>query len=322
MYYLDEKSNLYLPNTLHPRLLVFIDEVYLGNKTGFLQSAIVVPEDFYLKTIIPNSGPLLASLGPKTKEFKGNSIKPNNLKTYTKFLNNFISIIAALNEKSGIRAVVTVEHNDRYKQLGSEVLENNLFNALRSLRANISDDEYNEIYSELARQTIWMHSYFDRIFGSKFTNEILLHFDNKQNFSALLSKLHSVCIPNLGYGNLIGATRIVKHLLNSYNKLKSKNTLPLIEEISFIESEMEFGLQAADILAHLFFEKLRNALGIVTKGSNAKQKILDEIIPTLQFDSNFLAAFSKIQLSDGSLQVEINRVESFTFALSADSTSP
>lgn len=72
------KGGILVPKVPPKPICMFIDETYLLGQSGFLQSAVPVPQDIYTQQLVPQSKALLARIGKDAKEFKGSGIKPGN----------------------------------------------------------------------------------------------------------------------------------------------------------------------------------------------------------------------------------------------------
>jgi len=65
------KNGILVPKATPQPICVFIDETYLFNQTGFLQSAVCVPQDIYTQQLVPHCKKLLHQLGKDARSSKG-----------------------------------------------------------------------------------------------------------------------------------------------------------------------------------------------------------------------------------------------------------
>ena len=63
-------NGILIPKESPPPIYIFVDETYLLDQTGFLQSGIPVPQNIYTDQLVPHCQNLLQKLGKDAKEFK------------------------------------------------------------------------------------------------------------------------------------------------------------------------------------------------------------------------------------------------------------
>jgi hypothetical protein len=104
----EEKNGILIPKSEPSPICVFIDESYLLDQTGFLQSAVPVPQDIYAQQLVPRCQELLRKLGKDAKEFKGSGIKPGNIEVYQAFLQGFVNVTAKLTDVASVYSIVAI----------------------------------------------------------------------------------------------------------------------------------------------------------------------------------------------------------------------
>jgi len=66
-------------------------------------------------------------------------------------------------------------------------------------------------------------------------------------------------------------------------------TIGRVARFRFVRSPDEFGLQAADVLCHLVYSALRQAVGIVDPTTEFKVKLLSDVMPNFTIDNDLIA---------------------------------
>lgn len=292
MNYTFEKG-IYVPQKDVTPIAIFMDETNLLNKSGFLQSAVVVPYDFYKESLIPICSDLLKKLGNDAKEFKGSNIKPGNVSIYKDFLRYFSNTIARVSDQAQIsdqlelHSVISIDATLTYESNNFDIIFKIASGVLVDL--GINDEEH--LAAECSRQILWLLNHYHKICDHKFANGLLLVFDNKHRYAQRLKSLKLINPEGLGasifwdFGDLM--TRLANGILS---KMRCNHAISEIKKFRFLWSNKEFGLQAADLLCHLMYNTIKYELGIINDNTKLKRDILIEILPDFSIDETLASA--------------------------------
>lgn len=286
MNYTFEKG-IYVPQKDVAPIAIFMDETNLLNKSGFLQSAVVVPYDSYKEFLPPLCYDLLRKLGNDAKEFKGSNIKPGNVSIYKDFLRFFLNTVAQVSGQSELHSIISIDSTLAYESNNFDLIFEIASGVLVDFEIN--DEKY--LAAECSRQILWLLKHYHKICGHRFANGLLLVFDNKHRYAQRLRSLKLIKPEGLGasvfweMGDLL--TRLANTILS---KMKDSHAISEIKQFQFLWSDKEFGLQAADLLCHLMYNTLKYELGIINDNTQLKHDILIEILPDFSIDEALTSA--------------------------------
>lgn len=271
-----QNGNLWLPcaPTIDP-ILLFVDESYFVNNSGFVQACVAVPRDTYQNNIVPQCKLLLSQLGPNAKEFKGNKIKQGNASIYEAFLKLFINAMAGLSDISKMNSIVTVDAQGPYSGRNVTWINRNVDGAMQ--RLGIQGTTH--LATEFSKQILWLYHHWPKLCGRKYHNPLIVFFDEKHNYAQQCQQMQFVSAP--GTPAILQSTnRTLTSFANSlFGQMEPKRDVSKIIDFTFSRSDNEFGLQAADLLAHLMLNSLRTALGSATPNMKLREGMLQVFMP-------------------------------------------
>lgn len=271
------QGNVLVPKSESVPMCAFVDEAYLLGQTGFLQAAIVVPQDIYTQQLVPRSKELLTKLGKEAKEFKGSSIKAGNANIYLEFLQGFINVAAQLGEVAPVYSIIAIDSADVYSSDPFAAINNNVTGAFANL--GITDEEH--LAAEFSRQILWLHVHFPFVTKNGFGNSLVLCFDNKHRYAQRMQALRAFTGPRLNAPTFWQLEKAFRSFANTlFQHLTPKIAMPQIERFRFQWSSVEFGLQAADLLCHLTLNAVRHGMGIVNDSTTLKTDLLKKVVPS------------------------------------------
>jgi hypothetical protein len=281
------EKGIYIPQKEVTPISIFVDETNLLNESGFLQSAVVVPYDFYKKLLIPRCYDLLRKLGKDAKEFKGSNIKPGNVSIYKDFLQYFLNTVAQVSGQLEIHSIISIDSTLTYESDNYDTIFEIISGVLVDFK--IKDEEH--LAAECSRQILWLLNHYSRICNHIFANGLLLIFDNKHRYAQKLRSLRLINPEGLGVSVFWDMGDLLTRLTNKVlSKMKDKHTISEIKKFQFLWSNKEFGLQAADLLCHLMYNTLRYELGIKNDNTKLKRDILIEFLPDFSISKSLAAA--------------------------------
>ncbi len=169
-------------------ILLFVDETYLADGTGQIQTAVPVPQSLYDTVIVPECRKLLAQFGPEAKEFKGGSLKAKNHKRYKQFLRLFRNLAAIIAQQSPLRMVITLDGSSI--QSGEPLVSVHQHIALALNRVGILDSE--QVAQGFSRQLVWLKKHFEALTLRPFSNPLVVVFDNRYRYSQEMQRQRAI----------------------------------------------------------------------------------------------------------------------------------
>ena len=299
MSWTQHQSGLILPDEspLSP-IHLFIDETFTADRSGFLQACFPVPQNIYEEVIVPQSRELLRQFGLQATEFKGAAIKPGNIRPYRDFLHLFTGISAHISDQAPLYPIVSLDGIDAYAGQQFECVRSNVEGSLQNLNAS----DATHIVAEFSRQMLWLHRHLPTIAPQGFGNGLNCTFDAKylhaeqmresrffsggQLVTAAMSSLETVL------------TSCARTLLSYERSVLRLPMIGRIKRFRFVRSPDEFGLQAADVLSHLIYSALRQAVGIVDANTDFKVHLLSEVMPDFAIDDELRSRLTVITAND------------------------
>jgi hypothetical protein len=274
----------------------FIDETIVGHRTGKIQAVVPVPATYYDKVVVPECRKLLSQIGSNAREFHGGKLKPTKQRTcrfYRKFLELFRNLSANVAVRTPLRCVITLDGTSLGTGPTFTSVKYHICHALE--KVGISDCEC--MASEFSRQLVWLKDHFDAIAVRTFPNPLVLTFDNQYRYSSEMQRRRAVvCSDNkTRYMRLEDVFTIAANCL--LDQWHSSVKVPRIHRMSFRDSRTEFGLQAADLFSHLYFNYVLAKLGDDRETTRFKADLLQELLPSLKMTSMDLAGMSLISVN-------------------------
>lgn len=287
--------------TLQP-ILLFVDETYLANDTGQIQTVVPVPLSLYDTVIVPECRKLLAQFGPEAKEFKGGSIKPKNHKRYRQFLRLFRNLAAIIAEQSPLRMVMTLDGSSI--QSGEPLVSVHKHIALALNRVGITDSDH--IAQGFSRQLVWLKDHFEALSLRPFPNPLVVIFDNRYRYSQEMQRQRAILRNGVEFTSFRKLEEILTIAANCLlDQWKTPVPLPRIQQMTFRDSATEFGLQAADLFSNLFFNFVLFELGHSNDTVRLKADLCRELLPSLAITDELRARANLTQLPDGRTSFEL-----------------
>jgi hypothetical protein len=253
-------------------LCIFLDETYLENKSGFVQSAIVLFESDLL-AIETKCKEILLCYNKTIKEFKAKNITSKNVYYFREFSKLFINVLP---RSENINSIVTIDSTELYKDKNKnfififEIILH-LFNEYK-VKANI------DLAKNLCSQFLWFSNHYPYITKHNIKNKLKIIFDNRNNNAAIYNSTFTLTLEgktvNWSYEKLF------KFIFNNLFELRKDNfIISEIENLYFEYSENNFGVQIADFFSHLVYNAIFHEMGLKTKNSLTKYNLLKEYIP-------------------------------------------
>lgn len=267
-----EHNGILVPNAEPDPILVFIDETYLVKQSGLLQCAVVLPARGYQDEIVPSCKRILAKLGKETKEFKGTHITKGNVKIYREFLQYTITMTTHVARQSHLRSILTIDADGRLSGSNYEFV---LGCVSKALEINGVVNLPN-VTMDFCKQMVWLHTHYERMDPKRHKNELVLTFDDshhnaKDVRSQKIARLGTVIVP-AQFGTMLASCA------NALLPELPPRPLSRIRTVDFQPSQLQFGLQMADLLCHLFMCGLREAKGLHNDKIDLKCGLLKEVL--------------------------------------------
>lgn len=277
-------------------ILLFVDETYLADGTGQIQTAVPVPQSLYDSVIVPECRRLLAQFGPEVKEFKGGSLKPTNRKRYQQFLRLFRNLAAIIAQQSPLRMVITLDGSSI--QSGEPLASVHKHIALALTRVGITDSD--QVAQGFSRQLVWLKDHFDALTLRPFSNPLVVIFDNRYRYSQEMQRHRAILRNGVERASCRALEDVLTIAANCLlDQWKTPIPLPRIQQMTFRDSFIEFGLQAADLFCNLFFNFVLSELGYSNDTVRLKAELCRELLPSLTLTDEFRAKAGLTVLPDG-----------------------
>ena len=281
------KNGLLVPASETPPITVFFDETYLLDRSGFLQAAVPIPLNIYDGELTPLCHGLLAKLGKDAKEFKGSAIKAGNKDIYLQFLQYFVNATAGVRDQVELHPIVTVDAKDQYVGKNYNWIFDIVRGGLKSLRI---EDEDN-LVTEFSQQILWLHQHWEKISTIRFTNPLVLLFDNKHRYAQRFNEERPVVNDKLIAPLFWELGKTMTSFANTlFANIEPRIPIPRISRFDFQWSPSEFGLQAADLFSNLVHSALRCEMGIKDDTTDLKYEMLLNVMPDFRLDRHLQAA--------------------------------
>lgn len=211
-------------------ILLFVDETYLADGTGQIQTAVPVPQSLYDTVLVPECRKLLAQFGPEAKEFKGGSLKPKNHKRYKQFLRLFRNLAAIIAQQSPLRMVITLDGSSI--QSGEPLISVHQHIALALKRVGIIDSD--QVAQGFSRQLVWLKEHFEALTLRPFSNPLVVVFDNRYRYSQEMQRQRAI----LRNGVELASCRALEDVLTIaanclLEQWKTPMPLPQIQQMTF-----------------------------------------------------------------------------------------
>ena len=277
-------------------ILLFVDQTYLADGTGQIQTAVPVPQSLYDTVIVPECRRLLAEFGPEAKEFTGGSLKTRNRKRYQQFLRLFRNLAAIIAGQSPLRMVITLDGSSI--QSGEPFVSVHKHIALSLNRVGITDSD--QVAQGFSRQLVWLKDHFAALTLRAFPNPLTVIFDNRYRYSQEMQRqraIHRNGVELPGSRALEDVLTIAANCL--LEQWKTPIPLPRIQQMTFRDSATECGLQAADLFCNLFFNYALSELGYSNDTVRLKAELCQELLPSLTITDELRAQAIVAPLPDG-----------------------
>jgi hypothetical protein len=289
------QGSLLIPETSPTQLCLFIDETYFYRNTGFIQTAIVLPENVYRDSVKPACRRLLRQFDVSATEFHANRISSKTavVRIYSQLLQYIVNAISLTSDASTIRSIISVDSYDQYINQNYTTIRDSVRIALASLQVS----DLGRLEEEISRQIVWLIQHINHAIPTRYRNHLKIIFDNKHNLARECRNLRTVQV-NGRPPTLLETERIIKVTLNAFFSVHANLfNLPHIDHVSFCESEREFGLQAADLFSNLMYGAIRYAKGITIPATSIRNTLLNTVMPGLIFDQALLNSL-QVQRTD------------------------
>jgi hypothetical protein len=187
-------NGIYIPvDDLPPKVLIFIDESYLDNNSGKLQSALAVSSHSYNRTLPDLHRSELRKLGAQAKEFHGSNLSAGNKDIYLNFLRGFIDHSSALADISEVRSIISLDAADPYRTGNFDWAANQITGAFSKLGVAVDTN----LAEEFARQVIWLSNHLHYVIPKPYKNDVVVIFDNTHRFAQLSRQFQAMQVNNL-----------------------------------------------------------------------------------------------------------------------------
>jgi hypothetical protein len=282
-------------------ILLFVDETYLSNGTGQVQTVVPVPLSTYRNVVVPECQRVLGELGPAAREFKGGKIRHGNQEQYKRFLRLFRNLASLVAEHSPLRTVITLD--GAAIETGEPFLSAHRHVALALGRVGITDCE--QLARAFSRKLVWLKDHFEAISVRPFSNPLVVTFDNKYRYSDHMQRQRAI-----QRGATIHSFRKLEDVLTVaanclLDQWKKPMVLPPIEQLSFRESASEFGLQAADLFSNLYYNLVLSELGHSSDTVRLKADLCRELLPSIAISDELRSRAALTRLPDGQTSFQL-----------------
>ena len=285
-------AEIWIPDTPPHPITIYVDETYLDQKSGLIQVGLPVPDagDREFKKAVD----VMREQFPRFQhaEFKAGKLKGRNAEPYRKFLKYLINLLGAISDQSDLRGVVTIEAARRFSGDEYELLLREVNKTFAILKIETP------VGPEFARQVGWLRRNFDYLCGSPIKNPFRVMVDEKHSNAEESSSVKPTLSPQLGawvwWEHWKHLTTILNCLLRRARKAR---WTPQFTEFRFENSEKSLYLQAADLLANLFYNALSFEKGIRTETTRLKNDILRTVYDS-PFEAHLLDALDVVMRTD------------------------
>ena len=262
---------------------VFVDETFLGDRTGIMHGAFVLPQDTYAEYFVPQCQEILKHFG--AEEFKGSAIKRGNVQHFERFLDVVFTIVEKLASlDSPVHSAISMDGMGIY----SSPQFDNLFSNVQGAATKMGIENHDRFCAEFARQMLWVHLHLPKIAPHGFKNEVAFTFDNKYRYAE--SSKHDIwvdhesllCATTTNLKNTM--TSMAKTLLSARQSVIRNSKVSKVCSYEVVKSDQEFGVQAADVLSHLFYTAIAKKMGVEQKHTQTKVDLLHNFVSELELD--------------------------------------
>jgi hypothetical protein len=285
----EQKNGLFVPVSETPPITVFVDETYLLDNTGFLQAAVPIPQNIYTNELVHICRDLLAKLGKDAKEFKGSAISKGNAEIYLQFLRYFVNATAGVRDQVELNPIVTVDAEARYVGGNSEWVFQQVTGGLKNL--GIENEDH--LVTEFSRQIVWLHRHWQKLTPVRFTNPLVLMFDNKHRYAQKLDEERVVVNDQLIAPMFWELGKTMTSFANTlFTQMEPHIPIARITRFDIGYSPSEFGLQAADLFSNLLHCALKCEMGIKDATNDLKYEMLLHVMPDFKLSPQLQASLA------------------------------
>ncbi|NLE36848.1 MAG: DUF3800 domain-containing protein, partial [Pirellulaceae bacterium] len=194
----------------------------------------------------------------------------------------FINVSAHISDQAPIFPIVAVDASGVYSGENYDWVYKNVTGGL----ANMGIHDEDQLAAEFSRQILWIYNHYKKITDRKLTNELVLCFDNKHQYAGRMRALRAMTNDKLIVPTLWQLEYTMRSFANTlFAYMEPKIPIPKIDRFQFQWSASEFGIQAADLLCHLIYSGIKNAMGITEGNIQLKASILREVMPAFALDA-------------------------------------
>jgi hypothetical protein len=254
-------------------ITIYIDETYFDMNSGLIQVGLPVP--YGCKAGFEEAIAKLRADNPHVQiaEFKAGKVHAGNATVYGKFLQYVINIAGAVGEQTPLRPVISVE--------SMKVSTGNEYDwVLRQVTGAFQKQGINNApaSNEFARQALWLWRYMKNICPQQVGNPFQIIVDEKYRDATECRSLKPVIMPH----GMVVWWEHWKHLTSFLNTLlsnvKPRRWTPRITEFRFESSKNSLYLQAADLLANIFYNAMKFEKGIVNPNTKLKHDLFQSVM--------------------------------------------
>jgi len=260
--------DIWTPPHVPELITIYIDESYFDRNTGLIQAAIPVPAG-YVKAFQSRVAEL-RDQNPHfhSQEFKGGKITKGNAGVYKKFLRDAMNLSAIISDNSPLRTVITVESTQSSRSNEYQWVLDQVTGAFHELGIDHAPTS-----QEFARKVVWLWRYLKDICCRPVKNSFRVIVDEKYRDADECRSLK----PTLNTNGVVIRWPHWKHLTNFLNTLlkemRPKHWAPHVAEFRFEKSQGSLFLQAADVLANIFYNAMKYGKGIVDDNTTLKYEL-------------------------------------------------
>ena len=203
-------------------------------------------------------------------------------------------MIAEIADETPVRAIIAVDsmlkYNDNvYAKLKKEMAGS--FNDLGYPAGEI------EVAREFIRQFIWLHARLTTILPAEGIGDIELYFDAKFRLDVQFEEMLSAWIPKGNTRRLFmekrwkAYTRLFRNLLRV---IPTAQNFPNVTKFTYIDSESNYLIQAADVLTNLTLNALRHRMGVTNDLIRLKYEMICSVMDSDPIVAELLKAFTVV----------------------------
>lgn len=189
-------------------------------------------------------------------------------------------VSAQIGDQADLHPIASVDAAAQYSGADFQGIFDNVTGGLR----NLGIEGEGHLVAAFSQQVLWLVRHWRRISNTRYSNALVLLFDNKHRYAQRFNEQRIVINSKLIAPAFWELGKTMTSFANTlFKQLDATLPIPTISRFDFQWSQSDFGVKAADLLSHLTFSALKCEMGIKEDNNDLKYELLLEVMPEFVF---------------------------------------